>query len=1010
MKKTRHRLISTFSLWMLAVSVTLLQAQSHTVPADKGLAPEWLQSLYERGEKEMYAGDDLNTIGMPVCGIGTGQLYLSGDGTLGCWELFNSHFFIGTGKGAYDQYRTPTHPVEHGLSVLLKKNGEWEAKPLSKEGFEKVSFCGEYPIGAVTYGEEDFPLEVALEVFSPFIPLNAKDSALPATLLHVSLRNESESPEETRLLTWIENPVCIHSAQQEEGFRKTERIRNRRYASLLHSAFPPPPEKEENQPRPVLLIEDFEGDTYEKWEVSGRAFGQGPASGTLQGQQTVSGFMGKGLVNTFLEGDTTEGTILSQPFTIQRKRINFLLGGGAHPDQTCIQLLVDGEVVRSAHGENKERLQWTSWNVAPLQGKKAQIQIVDNHTGGWGHINVDQIEQADLSRHGSPRSLQHLGDFGTLTYTLLGQSASEDESSQLLEALGLSYDTAKEAVFPLMERHSSALLSKSVTIKPGERHTYICLLTWHFPNHVHGHEYAARFEDAAEVRDYVIKNYARLAGDTRKWRDLYYDSTLPYWLLDRLHSTVSTLSTGTAQWWKNGRFWAFEGVVCCAGTCTHVWNYAHSHARLFPTLARSVREMQDLDSEQGGFHENGLIGFRSNDAYAADGQNGSVLKAYREHLISPDDAFLKRNWPRIKKALLFSMEQDGDRDGLIENSQHNTYDINFEGPNTMVGSLYLAALRAGEEMAKAMDDATFAEECRSIFESGSKKTMERLWDGEYFIQQVDLERHPKHQYARGCLSDQLFGQGWAHQLGLGYILPEDQVKKALSSVWKYNWAPDVGPHNELHPPLRVFAMPGEPGLFTCTWPKTDHLDQGVMYKNEVWTGIEYQVAGHMVREGMTDEGVSIVKGIHERYHPSSNNPYNEIECGDHYARGLASWGVYLALMGFQYDGPKGALTFCPRITPDSFRSAFTTAQAWGSFTQQVADGIQENRIDVRHGELRLTSLTLTPHMRKRPEQVIVRKGRSKVKVGSPLGQGQLQILFPKELKLREGQVLTVEMR
>ena len=734
MKKTRHRVISTFSLWILAVSVTLLPARSHTVPADKGLSREWIQSLYERGEKEVYTGEDLNTIGMPVCGIGTGQLYLCGDGTLGCWELFNSHFFIGTGKGAYDKYRTPTHPVDHGFSVLLKEGEEWTPKPLNGEGFKEVAFCGEYPIGTVTYAEKGYPLRISLEAFSPFIPLNAEDSALPATLLHVSVRNESDSPQDVRLLTWIENPVCIHSAQQQEGSRMTTRERKGRTVSLLHSAFPPPPEEEKAQPRPVLLIEDFEEGNYDGWEVSGDAFGEAPASGTLQGQQPVSGFMGKGLVNTFLQGDSSRGTLLSEPFTIQRERINVLLGGGAHPDQTCIQLLVDGEAVRSAHGENDERLKWTSWNVAPLEGKSARIRIVDNHTGGWGHINVDQIEQSDLSRHGSPRSLQHLGDFGTLTYTLLGRSASEEESRRIVEHLGLPYDVDREAVFPLMERRSSALVSKETRLGPGARRTFICLLTWHFPNHVHGHEYAARFEDAAKVRDYVTRNYSRLAGDTRKWRDLYYDSTLPYWLLDRLHSTVSTLSTGTAQWWKNGRFWAYEGVVCCAGTCTHVWNYAHSHARLFPALAKSVREMQDFDSEQGGFHDNGLIGFRSNDAYAADGQNGSILKAYREHLVSQDDAFLQRNWPRIKKALLFSIQQDGDRDGLIENSQHNTYDINFEGPNTMVGSLYLAALRAGEEMAKAIGDQAFAEECRSIFESGSERTVDRLWDGEYFIQ------------------------------------------------------------------------------------------------------------------------------------------------------------------------------------------------------------------------------------------------------------------------------------
>src|SRR5690606_36227907 len=195
----------------------------------------------------------------------------------------------------------------------------------------------------------------------------------------------------------------------------------------------------------------------------------------------------------------------------------------------------------------------------------------------------------------------------------------------------------------------------------------------------------------------------------------------------------SNLATGTTRYWKNGRFWAWEGVVCCPGTCTHVWNYEHAMARLFPSLERSVRELQDFNPREngGGFHEDtGLVGFRSDDNYAADGQCGTILKAYREHQMSPDNAFLERNYARIKKALEFSMSHDENDDGLIEDLQHNSFDINFFGPNTFVGSLYLAALRAGEEMARDMGDHDFAKRCRKVFEKGAKLTLDRLWNGE----------------------------------------------------------------------------------------------------------------------------------------------------------------------------------------------------------------------------------------------------------------------------------------
>jgi hypothetical protein len=436
-----------------------------------------------------------------------------------------------------------------------------------------------------------------------------------------------------------------------------------------------------------------------------------------------------------------------------------------------------------------------------------------------------------------------------------------------------------------------------------------------------------------------------------------------------------------------------------------VWNYAHAPARLFPELERSAREMQDFGE---GFESGtGLVGFGSNRAYAADGQCGTVLKAYREHLCSPDDGFLKRNWPRIKMTLEYSIGQDGNDDGLIEASQHNTYDINFEGPNTFVGSLYLAALRAGQEMAERMGDEQFAQRCRKIFESGSKLTVERLWDGEYFIQLVDLKKYPKFQYAMGCLSDQLFGQGWANQLGLGYIYPPENVRKALQAVWKYNWAPDVGPYNAAHKPERWFARPGEPGLFTCTWPKSEFLAEGVRYRSEVWTGIEYQVAGHMVWEGMVEQALAICYGVHQRYDPAKHNPFNEIECGDHYARAMASWGVYTALAGYEYDGPKGHIGFAPKITPEDFRAAFTAAEGWGTFSQTRDEKTQREQIHVRWGRLSVKSLAFEIPDGFSAARAVVSLDNTAVKSEQAIKGSRLEITLAKDQVITADQTLTI---
>jgi len=1007
--KKRSIIAIAFLAWTFLALSQNVAAQAdakteHLIPADKDLSKDFVQRLCERGQRETCAGKDLETIGMPVCGIATGQLYLRGDGTLGVWQIFNQSVFSGYGSDNYRTYR-PDCPVDSGFAVLVQDAGQITVRQLNQD-FGTVEFSGEYPIGIVRYRNDNFPVKVEMEAFSPFIPLNAKDSALPATLFHITVENVSAKNIHVGILGWLENAVCMNSAESLDNVLRRSRIVTEKGRTLIvHTAEKTPMPQEDVAPRPRIVLADFEGPGYGNWKVTGEPFGKTPAAGTLPNQQQVTGFLGKGLVNTYLGGDGPHGTLTSPAFEISRKFITFLIGGGGQAGQTCINLLIDGKIVHTATGKDNEKLQWQFWSVTEFQGRQAQIEIVDRASGGWGHINIDQIELSDDAQKAPMGPLETLPDYGSMVLML----AEKDSSSKTNQFLIGNLSFEDNAAYPIAEKKSTATSTTIVDLAAGEKRTFIFVLAWFFPNHEHGHQYANRFNSASDVAHYVLDNHARLAGDTRRWHKTFYEgSTLPRWLLFRLHSTVCNLATGTCQWWKNGRFWAWEGVGCCEGTCTHVWNYAHAAARLFPELERAAREMQDFG--QGFDEKTGLVGFRSNRSYAADGQCGTILKAYREHQMSVDNSFLERNWPRIKKALLFSITQDGNDDGLIENSQHNTYDINFEGPNTFVGSLYLAALRAGEEMAKEMDDQEFARRCRKIFESGSQLTAERLWDGEYFIQLVDLQKHPKDQYEKGCLSDQLFGQGWAHQLGLGYIYPPQHVKKALQSVWKYNWTPDVGPYSAVHKPERWFARPGEAGLLTCTWPKSAYLTEGVRYREEVWTGIEYQVAGHMVVEGMLTEALAICHGIQQRYNPVKHNPFNEIECGDHYARALASWGVYTALCGYEHHGPKGHLGFAPKITPENFQAAFTAAGAWGSFLQKQEADTQAEQIEVRWGRLNLKSLSFAVPQDFRPAGVSVTVQGQPVDLSYQLREDRVEVTLKKELVLSEGQVLQVVIR
>ena len=907
--------------------------------------------------------------------------------------------------------------MEQGFALRVRSGDATTERTLDHAGFPGVRFNGEYPFGHVEYADPAIPVTVSLEAFSPFIPLSAADSALPATVLRYTVRNRSDAAAEVTLAGWLENVICRDSGRDfgDRVTRVNEVFVDEGVAGVLLTAreqpLPPGPPA-----RPPLVFADFEGGGYGAWQAEGTAFGSGPARGTLVNQNPVAGFEGQGLVNTYLGGDDPRGRLRSPEFTIDRRWISFLIGGGRHPDRACLNLVVEGEVVRTETGQDTERLTARNWDVADLQGRTAHFEIVDEQSGDWGHVNVDQIELRDAPRVPDPGPFPLWPDAGTMCLAVIGEGFARASVADGPAAARALAGDAGPPEKPIGETLRGAV-GRTGTLQPGEEETFVFVVSWHLPNLYRnqervGNHYATRFDDAGAVARYVAGELDRLLEDTRLWHATWYDATLPYWLLDRVHSTVANLATTTCQWWENGRFWAWEGGGCCPGTCGHVWNYEHAMARLFPELERSVREMQDFAPGVGFYPESGAIGFRGEGwtLWAGDAQGGYVLKALREHQASADDAFLRRVWPAVRKATEFLIAQDADADGLIEGQQHQTYDQNYYGPNTMVGSLYLGALRAAEEMARDVGDRDFAAMCRRIFEKGRARSAESLFDGEYFVQQVDLAEHPDWQYGNGCLADQLFGQGWAHQVGLGYLYPEEDVKSALASIWKYCWAPDVGPQNEAHAPERWFAYPGEAGLFTCTWPKSEHMgERSTRYRNEIWTGIEYQVAGHMAWEGMLTEALAICRGIHERYHPARHNPWNEIECGDHYARALASWGVFTGLAGFEYHGPDATIGFAPRITPEDFRSAFTAAEGWGSYRQVRTADDQTCALEVRWGRLPLRTWSVAVPEATMAGSVDVRLDGAEVDAALVQEGPRVTLVLPEGTVVEAGSVLEARL-
>ncbi len=808
----------------------------YSIPIDKGLSPEWYKSLYERGQAEVYKGKELAYIGMPIGGICSGTVYLGGDGKLWLWDIFNK-----TKEGIVDKTYTnwqgkkeikprdganfifpvaPEYPFEQGFGIkITQKKNTWK-KNLDFKGFNDITFKGQYPMAEISYRDATLPIEIDLQSFSPFVPLDVAASSYPATIMRFKVTNTSDTKASVELSGWLENAVLNNTKNNKE----------------------------------VKLVNTIKKESR----------------------------------NTVLSCSSTTN---SEALKKQKDYGNMAL-------------------------------------MLYKSGKKCKAEA---------GVTID----------------------GNILFPENEQTIAEAHHGEQL----------------------CGVLSKTVKLKPGESKEITFIISWYFPNLTlpqnekskgenKGRYYSKRFENAAAVATEIAKNYDALYQKTIAWKNCFYeDSTLPHWFLNRTFANTSILATETSFLLEDGRFWGWEGIGCCSGTCTHVWHYAQALGRLFPELEKNLREKTDfavIDTISGGIDFRGSLANK----YAADGQAGVVLRSYRDYLISENNtSFLEKNWDKIKLALQYLINldaEDGEANGTIFGEQHNTLDAEWYGNVPVITSLYLAALASSVEMAITMKDTKAEKEYAAILEAG-KKNIEKLFNGEFFIQNED----PKHKNAigigSGCYIDQVFGQSWAFQLGLGRLYNKEMISKSLESLWKYNFVPDMGLLRDSISPKnngRPYALAGDAGLVMCTWPlggKRDDWEKHWQfgYFNEVMTGFEHQLASHMIWEDKLDYGLSLVKAVHERYGATKRNPYNEIECSDHYSRAMASYGAFIAACGFTYNGPKGQIGFDPKVNPENFKAAFTATEAWGSLQQTRTATSQTNSLKIAFGKLMIQQIELS---------------------------------------------------
>lgn len=538
-------------------------------------------------------------------------------------------------------------------------------------------------------------------------------------------------------------------------------------------------------------------------------------------------------------------------------------------------------------------------------------------------------------------------------------------------------------------------------LRPGESKTIVLRLAWYVgstnlrvgkdPENtdvIQGYYkpwYAGKFPNIEAVTDYWRENYDLLRARTLKFSNCFYNSTLPPEVIEAVAANLTILKSPTVLRQADGKLWAWEGCSdnsgCCHGTCTHVWNYAQAIPHLFPALERTLRETEFGPSQDARGHQQ----FRSalpirpvaHDFHAAaDGQLGGIMKVYRDWRISGDTEWLRKLWPQVRKSLDYCInEWDPERKGWLEEPHHNTYDIEFWGPDGMCTSFYVGALKAAVLMGRALGDDVSGYE--TLLARAVTKMENELFDGEYFIQKIQWQglraknpvevqsfggayspeavalmqkEGPKYQYGKGCLSDGVLGAWMAMVCGIGDVLDRRKIASHLRSVYRYNFRRDLSDH--ANPQRPSYACGAEGGLLLCTWPKGGEPSLPFVYSNEVWTGIEYQVASHLIMLGMLQQGLDIVRACRDRYDGRIRNPFNEYECGHWYARAMSSYALLQAISGARYDAVEKVLYLRPSVRGD-FRCFISTATGYGlvgvrngkPFIEVVSGSIPISRID-----------------------------------------------------------------
>jgi non-lysosomal glucosylceramidase len=800
----------------------------------------------------VYTGQRRRYVSFPLGGIGTGSVSLTGSGRLIDWSIRN--------RPAIDQFNGYSHfaiKAERDGQLLGARvlNGPYEGTPTGSPSvrkfdgfgfganrdsmtgvphFDDVTFTGRFPVAELEFYQADFPGQVRMTAFSPFIPHNDRDSSMPVALFRFAVENNTGAPIDYTIASTLGNYGCdsgIHTFTRKNGL------------STLH----------------------------------------------------------------FTSADT-----------------------GSPEQRGDLAITADGDDVE--HVDYHFRGQW-----------------FDSLSLYWREFaRAGRLRERRYDKPRATRNMFQQPEHGTLAVRLC---VAPGETRQVRFAISWSYPVGSIYWFN-RDQPGSPLFEGTPP-------------TWK-------NYYATQWADSAASGTDAFQRWQTLEAQTVAFRDSIFESSLPPEIIDAVNGTLGILRSATLIRLEGGQVWGWEGQHpregSCEGSCTHVWNYQQALANLFPALERTLRETEFTYNQL----PNGGLTFRQRLPLGsgfdiigpcADGHFGAIVKAYREWKNLGDNAWLRRYWPNIRRAMEYAWSPDNPdkwdpaRTGVLWGRQHHTLDMELFGPNSWLTTMYIAALTAASRMADAIGDPAFAQECREMAAKGGTYVDRELFNGRYYAQKLDLADRSvlipfdqnrkagvlsdsfmeaywsaeygeiKYQIADGCLTDQILGQWHADMAGLGDLLDPEKVRTALKSVFDENYRPSLRDHFN---PCRVYAYEDEAGLLLCTWPQgTTKPAAPAPYAEEVWTGLEYMMASHLIRRGLVEEGLTVVRAARARHDGSRRNPWNDIECGSYYIRALSSYALVNAYTGLTFDQQNGEIGFKPASDGDGLYF-WSAGRGWGT--------------------------------------------------------------------------------